>query len=180
MMFVISQDGIQAEQRKELMELADISPEDQLAVLNLFYMGVTLLQGAAARKRKVERKRGAEGYDVSRFVPPLKRLLEDTLSGALSPTDFPYTRPPQGGGGGGAAAKRPDVRSLASELPGRRLIVFVCGGLSYSELRAMHEVAAETGRDIIIGTTAMLTPKRFLLGLKNLKQLDLDGSSQRL
>ena len=36
MMFVISQDGIQAEQRKELMELADISPEDQLAVLNLF------------------------------------------------------------------------------------------------------------------------------------------------
>ena len=72
------------------------------------------------------------------------------------------------------------VRSLASELPGRRLIVFVCGGLSYSELRAMHEVAAETGRDIIIGTTAMLTPKRFLLGLKNLKQLDLDGSSQRL
>jgi len=44
----------------------------------------------------------------------------------------------------------------------------------------MHEVAAETGRDIIIGTTAMLTPKRFLLGLKNLKQLDLDGSSQRL
>jgi len=26
----------------------------------------------------------------------------------------------------------------------------------------------------------MLTPKRFLLGLKNLKQLDLDGSSQRL
>ena len=113
-------------------------------------------------------------------MPPLKRLLEDTLSGALSPTDFPYTRPPQGGGGGGAAAKRPDVRSLASELPGRRLIVFVCGGLSYSELRAMHEVAAETGRDIIIGTTAMLTPKRFLLGLKNLKQLDLDGSAQRL
>jgi syntaxin-binding protein 1 len=150
-------------------------------VLNLFYMGVTLLQGAAGRKKKVERKRGAEGYDVSRFVAPLKRVLEDTLSGALSPTDYPYTRPPQGGGGGGGAvAKRPDARSLASDVPGRRLIVFVCGGLSYSELRAMHEVAAATGRDIIIGTTAMLTPKRFLLGLKNLKQLDLAGSSQRL
>ena len=50
-------------------------------------------------------------------MPPLKRLLEDTLSGALSPADFPYTRPPQGGGGGGgAAAKRPDVRSHASVL----------------------------------------------------------------
>ena len=165
-------------------------------MLNLFYMGVTLLQGVAARKKKVERKRGAEGYDpnpnpnpdpnqverkrgaegydVSRFVPPLKRVLEDTLSGALSPTDYPYTRPPQGGGGGGGGGKqRPDARSLASEVPGRRLIVFVCGGLSYSELRAMHEVAAATGRDIIVGTTAMLTPKRFLLGLKNLKQLDL-------
>ena len=30
----ISQDGIQSEQRKELMEIADVSPEDQYAVLN--------------------------------------------------------------------------------------------------------------------------------------------------
>ena len=114
---------------------------------------------------------------MSRFVPPLKRLIEDTLSGTLSPADYPYTRPPQGGDSA-ARGQRPDARSLASEVPGRRLIVFVCGGLSYSELRAMHEVANATGRDIIIGTTAMLTPKRFLLGLKNLKQLDHAG--QRL
>jgi len=55
MMFVISQDGIQQEQRRELMELADVTPEDQLAVLNLFYMGVTLLQGSTARKKKAGR-----------------------------------------------------------------------------------------------------------------------------
>ena len=36
----------------------------------------------------------------------------------------------------------------------------------------MHEVAKATGRDIIVGSTAMLTPQRFMIGLKNLKQLD--------
>jgi len=36
----------------------------------------------------------------------------------------------------------------------------------------MHEVARATGREIIIGTTAMLTPQAYLLGLKQMKQLD--------
>ena len=31
----ISQEGIQSEQRKELMDIADVSAEDQYAVLNL-------------------------------------------------------------------------------------------------------------------------------------------------
>ena len=55
---------------------------------------------------------------------------------------------------------------------GRRLIVFMLGGLSHSELRSMHEVAKATGREIIVGTTDMLTPQGFILALKEMKQLD--------
>jgi len=66
----------------------------------------------------------------------------------------------------------------AVEVPatGKRLIVIVIGGLAYSELRALHEVGRALGREIIIGTTAMLTPQAYLLGLKQMKQLE--GASQ--
>ena len=55
---------------------------------------------------------------------------------------------------------------------GQKLVVFVLGGLSYSELRAVHEVGAATGREVIVGSTSMLTPQSFLTGLKQLKKLD--------
>lgn len=42
--------------------------------------------------------------------------------------------------------------------------------MSYSELRSVHEVTRSTGRDIIAGTTCMLTPQQFLLALKKMKQ----------
>ena len=71
MMFVISQDGIKQEQRKELMELAAISPEDQVGILNLFYLGVTLLQGAQAKKKKAEKKKVADPRFTSSCPPPL-------------------------------------------------------------------------------------------------------------
>ena len=44
LLFIITQEGVQPKERKELMELAGIQPEDQVAILNLFYLGVTLLQ----------------------------------------------------------------------------------------------------------------------------------------
>ena len=66
--------------------------------------------------------------------------------------------------------------SAADAATGRRLIVFVLGVLCYSELRAMHEVSRATGRDIIVGTTSMLTPQTFLLALKEMKQLDTTPS----
>lgn len=54
---------------------------------------------------------------------------------------------------------------------GKRLVVFVLGGMSYSELKSMHQVGRALGRDIIVGTTAMLTPQGLILGLKAIKQV---------
>ena len=59
---------------------------------------------------------------------------------------------------------------------GQRLIVFVLGGLSYSELRTLTEVQEATpSRDLLLGGTAMLTPRQFLIDLKDLKQLQVSG-----
>ena len=184
MIYVITQDGIKQEERRQLNHIAGISPEDQVAILNLYYLTVTLLQGTGAKKGKgaAKAKANDQGYDVSRYVPPLKRTVEDLLTSGLSTSEYPFVAPPdallasarddaskkkKGGGGGASGGGVADVPAT-----GRRLIVFVLGGLSYSELRAMHELARAQNREILIGTTAMLTPQTYLLALKEMKQLD--------
>lgn len=196
MLYVISQDGIKQDERRQLMELAGILPEDQVAILNLFYLGVTLLQGTAAAKKKRDTKKGDKvledsAYDVSRYATPLKRAVEDLLSSGLSLKDFPFASAPPvsphtpslpSASGKSQVGSWGKTKSEGSEspsevpAPGRRLIVVVLGGMSYSELRAMHEVGRAYGREIMVGTTSMLTPRGYLVALKQLKQLD-DGSA---
>ena len=55
--YVITQEGIKQDERRHLNAIAGISPEDQVAILNLFYLGVTLLQGTPSRGTK--QKNGA-------------------------------------------------------------------------------------------------------------------------
>ena len=55
---------------------------------------------------------------------------------------------------------------------GRRVVVFVLGGVSHSECREMHALGAEIGREILLGSTSLLTPQSYIINLKELKQLD--------
>ncbi len=48
------------------------------------------------------------------------------------------------------------------KLTGPRIILFIAGGATYSELRVIHKVSKILGRQIILGSTEMLSPKRFL------------------
>jgi len=183
MIYLISQDGIKQDERRQLMELAGISPEDQAAILNLFHLGVTLLHGTASPKKRASPKKTSPTeatYDVSRYEPPLKRHVEDLLSTGLSLTDFPFIAPPDtilasARDATDATKKATKAKGTSSELEvpatGKRLVVFVLGGMSYSELKSMHQVKRALGHEILIGTTAMLTPQGLILGLKAIKQL---------
>ena len=46
--------------------------------------------------------------------------------------------------------------------PGKRILTFVVGGITRSELRVAHALAARTGRDITLGSTSIETPASFL------------------
>ena len=212
LLFIITQEGVQPKERKELMELAGIQPEDQVAILNLGRLGVNLLKGssAASKRTKAGRSKDApQAYDVSRHVPALKPLLVEGAARSLSTDDYPYVAPPpgaaasaaraaaaadaggglmkdvkiglgslgigkKGGGGGGSSDSQP--QQAGGTIGGQRLIVFVLGGLSYSELRTLTEVQEATpSRDLLLGGTAMLTPRQFLIDLKDLKQLQVSG-----
>lgn len=56
----------------------------------------------------------------------------------------------------------------------RRLIVFIIGGVTRSEMRVAHKLSESLSRDIIIGGTNPETPKSFLNSLHGLGSVSSD------
>ena len=77
-----------------------------------------------------------------------------------------------GGGGGGAGAgggaHHRRGSSVVSAPVGRRLIVFVVGGVTRGETREAHVLSRALGRDVIIGGTDVFSPEQFVRRLAGL------------
>ena len=75
-----------------------------------------------------------------------------------------------GGGGGGANG---NGNAAASATPtGRRVVVFVVGGVTRGEARAASAAAARTGLRCVVGGTGLLSGPWFVQALKELGSLD--------
>ena len=48
---------------------------------------------------------------------------------------------------------------------GRRIVVFVVGGITRSEMRVAHLMSRKLGRDIVLGGTSLDEPEIFLTNL---------------
>ena len=64
------------------------------------------------------------------------------------------------GSGGGAGAR--------NEPPRQRVIVFVAGGMTYSEIRTAYQLSEALGKDVVVGSTHVITPESFIDDLSNL------------
>ncbi|PVU90052.1 hypothetical protein BB561_005042 [Smittium simulii] len=65
-----------------------------------------------------------------------------------------------------SGSKTPIVRK------GPKLIVYIIGGITYSEIRAANEIANKYNSDLIIGSSHTMTPSGFLDGLSSLISAD--------
>lgn len=112
-----------------------------------------------------------EEYADTRHVCLLKTYIEQLLSDSLSIDSFPYE--------GAAASSHVNNTSNAKSVRkfganhkfnkkeplnyvGGRVIVFVVGGLCYNELKTAYEIIAKEQREIILGSTSIMTPKEYL------------------
>ncbi|RKO88418.1 Sec1-like protein [Blyttiomyces helicus] len=148
-------------------------------------------------KHPVDEKIAAE-YTVHRYVPTLKYILEDTISGKLDHGLFPLVREPKVDVPAFGELARPDtVRGPGKVVPfkgnfkprwatrrpqkasagkeeedlrgnGSRVIVFFVGGITFPEIRTAYEITKGLKREIVVGSTHLLTPSIFLEGLREL------------
>lgn len=200
--------------RQQLINRAQLGGEDQdvlMAMLSTKLMEVPesqrhkagsgtthrVTQEQAARFKQNARSDGR--FELSRFEPRVKGLIEQLSQDRLSRADYPVLECSGAGAragqdtpavigsatpaasplrasadtwgftswgqapGGGAAGKAGAAKEVS-----QRIVVFILGGVMHSELRAAAEVrqSLPRGTEVLLGGTAMLTPRRFMHTLR--------------
>ena len=226
MLYIISKEGLKDEDRRKLFEHARIGPELSVAITNLSLLGVKLTYSKQAKglfskfqqKKTGRQNRGDEvSYELSRYAPVAKKIMNEACDGSLSKDVFPFAKDPAAPGtygqmnlmkmrmentvlGSPSPAMTPvtatslrstnsswHTKSAASDTTsilggndkkqdedqrkkGGRVILFIVGGMTYSEMRAAYEVGNAAKKDVIIGSTHLITPTKMIDDIKALKE----------
>ena len=188
--------------RLQWMKLAKLTAHDMNAVNNLEYLGVAVSKrqksamsfGKKSKKRAIRKERNIgedeEQWQLSRFQPHVLGLVEDVAKGTLSTDEYPYVLPPSSGAalpvdtafadlsvrrkGGAAASWARKGKADGGAKDHKKLIIFVIGGITRSEIRVAHKMSHLLERNVIVGGTSVDNPHQFIEKLQSLSGLDLD------
>ncbi|THH18450.1 hypothetical protein EW146_g2533 [Bondarzewia mesenterica] len=201
-LYIQYREGVPDEDRRRLYQHARLSLAEQDAVNALAYLGIRISRGPSdkdARKKIKQKPSNEEEYELSRYKPFLRTVLEqhtlqDQVAGKLDQTIFPYVKDypsaqPIATTRSMRQAPTP-ATSLRSAKPSwhraarpgastetrERLFVFVAGGMTYSEMREAYQLSSSLSKDIYIGSTHTFTPRQFV---DDLKVLELGGVGSR-
>ncbi|KAJ2305501.1 syntaxin binding protein 1 [Coemansia sp. RSA 2706] len=115
-----------------------------------------------------------DGQKRPRLEPAVKCIVAEQLSNTLSTELFPWTEeaPPECIPKHILNINATSLRRPKSPMPDAEkkgvVIVYIAGGITMSEMRAIYELADTLKRDIYIGSTHIITPRGFLDDMKSL------------
>ncbi|KAG1907804.1 Sec1-like protein [Suillus fuscotomentosus] len=194
-LYIQHRDGVPDEDRRRLYQHARLSMTDQDAVNSLVHLGVRISRGPSDKdtKKKLKQKTSSDDeYELSRYRPLLRTVIEEHCTNKLDPTLFPYVKDSPIVLSPAASLKQttPQTTSLRSAKPSwhkavrpnalaeskQRVIVFVVGGMTYSEIRETYSLSTLLNKDIYIGSTHAITPRNFI---DDLKVLEIAGVGSR-
>ncbi|XP_060630577.2 syntaxin-binding protein 3 isoform X2 [Anolis sagrei] len=173
LLYIFSTNGATQETLDKLIQKVQIENDSDM-IKNWKYLGVPILTTSASQQRKSSRRNRSseETYQLSRWTPIIKDVMEDTIENKLDSKEWPYCSQcpaPWNGSGAVSARNKPKGSHLDERKSGSKLIVFVIGGITYSEMRCAYEVSqAYKSCEVIIGSTHIITPKRLLDDIKAL------------
>ncbi|MFH4982627.1 hypothetical protein AB6A40_009336 [Gnathostoma spinigerum] len=178
LLYIISKNGISQENLDKLLQHANIDMVEKEMLTNASYLGLNVItdQGRKRVWTPSRKERANEQvYQSSRWVPVIKDIMEDAIDDKLDVKHFPFLsgrqmnptyRAPTSARYGQWHKERGQIASYRA---GPRLIVFVVGGVTYSEMRAAYEVTKDKKPwEIIIGSDQIITPTSFLDNLRGL------------
>ena len=175
--------GLSEDDLKKYMSHANVPIDQKETILKLGHLNNSIVTPDGKVKQEYQRSKQKPSVDslkhISRWNPILKDVIQDLITGKLDQKMFPFVdsaetktllTPPVTSarrGSGGSAGYSPITRTKQAS----RVIIFVLGGVTFSECRVGYEVTEEHNNqwDILIGGTHLITPKHFL---ENLSELD--------
>ncbi|KTW27334.1 hypothetical protein T552_02317 [Pneumocystis carinii B80] len=182
MLYIIYKNGLFEGDLDKLSKHSKLSVKDISVLKNLECLGVRVtkpLNDTKSRRKPILETRNSDenSYELSRFTPLCKTLIEKYINGNLSHSLFPSTKDIHEKTqnislvhgslrtGKPTWAKKNDIVSESAQ----RILIFIVGGATYSESRICYELSKTHDRDIILITTNMITTKKWLQNLSMLK-----------
>jgi len=169
--FIISQGRVNEKQLKSLIAKANLSVQSDV-INNIFALEVKI--GSDKHKppffndmQTSAKKLCKSDVVQSRYEPLVATLLKKFEKGELSDKDFPSCGEEENKrniSGSFGARRRKKTGPRRSNKP--KIIVFVIGGVCYSEIRECYTLATELKREIFIGSSHVMSPKEYISLLK--------------
>ncbi|KAG7281467.1 hypothetical protein CRUP_012410 [Coryphaenoides rupestris] len=149
LLYIFLKNGVSEENLCKLLQHANIPPEDSDIISNMAHLGAPIIFEATAKKtKKADRKEriSEQTYQLSRWTPLIKDIMEDAIEDKLDPKLYPYI-----------SHRQASSKSIAPS----------------SEMRCVYEVTQANGKwEAVIGSTHILTPTNFLKELQHPDFLD--------
>lgn len=195
LLWIATSDTIDEEDLESLLSVARLDQEYKDAITNISLLGVQLSKSANRQGQKTKKGKKKQNvqqevpFDLSRYVPVVKRIVQGHIDGTIDQSLFPNyasknvrqkslrrdtaeavkevpklrvykTQWHKKSTGGANAAPKPPS--------GPPIIIFIVGGMTYSEIRSAYEIAETFDREVYIGSTHIITPDKFVKDLSNL------------
>ncbi|XP_017850455.1 protein ROP isoform X2 [Drosophila busckii] len=179
-LYVMIKNGISEENLTKLFTHAQLSPKDQDMVRNLSFLGINVIADSRKKIYSVPRKeRITEStYQMSRWTPVIKDIMEDCIEDKLDQRHFPFLegRAQNTNYHAPTSARyghwhKDKAQTQVKNVP--RLIIFIVGGVSMSEMRCAYEVTNSVRNwEVLVGSSHVLSPEIFLSDLGSLSKED--------
>lgn len=175
LLYIFSLNGTTDENLSKLIQHVKIEDQREF-ILNWKELGVPIITSSSIFNRKPSRRDRSqeEKYNLSRWTPVIKDVMEDAVENKLDTREWPHqSECPAAWNGSGAVSARQKHKASAQDdrRTGSRLIIFVIGGITYSEMRSAYEVTqAVKSCEVIIGSSHILTPTSLLDDIKVLSK----------
>ncbi|XP_014798897.1 PREDICTED: syntaxin-binding protein 3 isoform X3 [Calidris pugnax] len=175
LLYIFSTNGTTQENLDKLIQNVQIESDSDM-IRNWKYLDVPVISSSAAQQHKYPRRdrSSEETFQLSRWTPVIKDVMEDAIENKLDSKEWPYSSqcPPTWNGSGAVSARHKPRASYKDERKSSaRLIIFVIGGVTHSEMRSAYEVSqAYKSCEVVIGSTHILTPRRLLDEVKSLSK----------